>query len=148
MKTVIHAGAGAVVLVCLLSCWISTAVAELFLGPAAVVAVKLGVLTGLWVLVPAMAIVGGSGFSLANGRVGGLVDAKRKRMRIVGMNGLLIMLPSAFFLAHKAAAGQFDLLFYVIQGVELTVGMVQLLLIGRNFKDGLALAGRLQRTSA
>ncbi len=144
MKPVIHGIAGAVAMLSIVSFWTSTAISELFLAPEAVIAVKQAILQGMWVLIPAMVITGGSGFSLAGGRSGRLVDAKKKRMPIIALNGLLIMVPSAFFLSHKASASEFDPVFYVVQVVELAVGVVQLALMGLNFRDGLRLAGRLQ----
>lgn len=148
MKPIIHAGAGSVAMLCILSFWTSTAISELFLAQDAVAAVKQAILRGMWLLIPAMAIVGGSGFSLAGARSGRLVGAKKKRMPIIAMNGLLIMVPSAFFLSHKATAGEFDGLFYAVQVVELVVGLVQLALMGLNFRDGLRLAGRLRPAQA
>lgn len=148
MKPVIHAGAGAVAMLCILSFWLATAISEVFLGTEAIVAVKLAILQGMWVLIPAMAITGGSGFALSRGRSGRMVEAKKKRMPFIVLNGLLILLPSAFFLAHKAGSGEFDAVFYSVQVLELAVGFVQLTLIGLNFRDGLRLAGRLRRISA
>jgi len=148
MKPVFHAVAGAVAMLCILSFWTSTAISELFLAQGAVVAVKQAILQGMLLLIPAMAITGGSGFSLAGSRSGRFVDAKKKRMKIIAMNGLLIMLPSAFFLSHKATAGEFDTVFYVVQMAELAVGVVQLTLMGLNFRDGLKFAGRLRRTQS
>lgn len=148
MKPVIHAVAGAVAMLCILSFWTSTAVSELFLAQGAVVAVKQAILQGMLLLIPAMAVTGGSGFSLAGSRSGRLVDTKRKRMKIIAMNGLLIMVPSAFFLSHKANAGEFDTVFYAVQMAELAVGVVQLTLMGLNFRDGLKLAGRLRRVQS
>lgn len=144
MKPVIHAGAGSIAMLCILGFWTSTAVSELFLATGAIVAVKRAILQGMWVLIPAMAITGGSGFSLASGRSGRLVEAKKKRMPIIALNGLVIMVPSAFFLAHKATAGEFDTVFYSVRALELTVGCIQLALMGLNFRDGLKLAGRLR----
>jgi hypothetical protein len=138
--------AGATAMLCILSFWTSTAIAELFLAQGVVVAVKQTILQGMLLLIPAMAITGGSGFSLAGLRSGRIVEAKKMRMKIVVMNGLLIMLPSAFFLSHKATAGEFDSVFYGVQMVELAIGIVQLTLMGLNFRDGLKLAGRLRRT--
>lgn len=148
MKPIIHAGAGSVAMLCILSFWTSTAISELFLAQDAVAAVNQAILRGMWLLIPAMAIVGGSGFSLAGARSGRLVDAKKKRMPIIALNGLLIMVPSAFFLSHKATAGESDGLFYAVQVVELVVGLVQLALMGLNFRDGLTLAGRLRPAQA
>lgn len=144
MRPLIHATAGAVAMLCILSFWTSTAIAELFLSHDAVAAVKQAILYGLWVLIPAMAITGGTGFSLASGHSGRLAQGKKMRMRFIALNGFAIMLPAAFFLFRKAAAGEFDTVFYAVQALELLVGIVQLLLMGLNFRDGLMLAGRLR----
>lgn len=148
MKAIIHASAGTVAMLCILSFWTSTAISELFLSEEAVVAVKQAILQGMWLLVPAMAIVGGSGISLAGGRAGRLVESKKKRMPFIALNGLLVMVPAAFFLSHKAAAGEFDAVFYAFQALELAVGLVQLTLMGLNLSDGLKLAGRLRRVQS
>ncbi|WP_303908170.1 hypothetical protein [Thiohalomonas denitrificans] len=144
MKPRIHATAGAVAMLCILSFWTSTAISELFLSHEAVVWVKQMILYGLWVLIPAMAITGGSGFSLASGRSGHFVEGKKRRMRFIALNGLVIMVPTAFFLFHKATAGEFDTVFYAVQAVELLVGIAQLFLMTINFRDGLVLAGRFR----
>lgn len=144
MKPPVHASAGALAMLCIVSFWTSTALSELFMSHDAVTAVKQAILFAMWVFIPAMAITGGSGFSLARARSGRLVASKSRRMRFIALNGLLIMLPAAFFLARKAAASEFDTVFYIVQAVELLVGMVQLSLMGLNFRDGLRLAGRLR----
>lgn len=99
-------------------------------------------------LIPAMAIVGGSGFSLSTDRRGRLIDTKKKRMPIIGANGLLILIPCAFFLAAKADAGEFDIVFYTVQGLELIAGATNLTLMGLNIRDGLRLTGRLRQRSS
>jgi hypothetical protein len=68
MKAKLHGFFGVIALLCITTFWLSTAVSELFLEQASVVAVKHAVLTGMWVLIPAIAATGGSGFSLANRR--------------------------------------------------------------------------------
>lgn len=65
MKTRLHGFFGGIALLCIATFWASTAVSELFLDQASVVAVKNAILTGMWVLIPAMAATGGSGFALA-----------------------------------------------------------------------------------
>lgn len=145
MKSFIHAAAGAVAMLCIISFWMSTAIAELFLSHQAVVFVKQAILYGMLALIPAMAITGGSGFSLAMGNTGRLAEGKKKRMKIIASNGVLIMVPAAFYLFHKAATGEFDTAFYTVQTLELLVGLVQLFLMGLNFRDGLMLSGRLRR---
>ncbi|MEN4919122.1 hypothetical protein ABE485_10640 [Achromobacter spanius] len=140
MKSKLHAIAGTVALLCIAAFWTSTLASELFLSQSAVVAVKNGILTAMWVLIPAMAMTGASGFSLAAGRTGRLLDVKKRRMRIVAANGLLVLLPCAIALARMAGAGQFDGWFYAVQGVELAAGAVNVGLLGLNMRDGLRLA--------
>ncbi|MCC7098840.1 MAG: hypothetical protein IT500_04555, partial [Rubrivivax sp.] len=74
MKSKLHAAFGAMALLCIATFWVSTVVSELFMEPAAVAAVKNAILAGMWLLVPAMAATGGSGFALAKGRSGRLVE--------------------------------------------------------------------------
>jgi len=148
MKPVAHAIAGATAMLIIATFWCATAVSELFLDHAAVAATKQAIVYGLFLLVPAMAAVGGSGFFLAEGRKGGLLERKKTRMRIIGANGLIVMIPAALFLNAKAAAGAFDSAFYSIQAVELMVGGAQLALMGLNFRDGLRLAGKLDPQTA
>jgi hypothetical protein len=95
-----------------------------------------------------MAMVGGSGFSLAAGRVGPVVEIKKKRMRLIAANGILVMLPSAIWLYYSAAGGEFGTPFMIVQGIELAGGLTQFYLLARNFRDGLRLSGRLRRRPA
>ena len=148
-KTIIHAAAGTLAMLLIATFWTSTLVSELFLSTSAVVAVKHYIaMYGLVGLVVLMAMTGGSGFALGKGRKGRLIEEKKKRMPLIGANGLLIMIPSAIFLNIKAADGAFDAWFYAVQVLELAVGVVQLTLIGKNFRAGLNLSGRLRTTPA
>jgi len=144
MKPIIHAIAGTTAMLIIAGFWTSTLISEVFLDYAAVAAVKHAIVYGLFLLVPFMAATGGSGFALGKAHKGWLLDRKKKRMAIIGANGLLVMIPAAIFLDGKAAAGEFDALFYAVQGVELIVGVVQLTLMGMNFHDGIKLAGKLR----
>lgn len=144
-KTVIHAAAGTLALCCIATFWTSTLIAELCLTPTAVCVVKQAIATiGIPLLVVAMAITGATGASLGKGRNGRLLEQKKQRMPFIAGNGVLIMIPSAFFLYAKAAAGQFDLWFTVVQCLELLVGLLQLTLMGKNFVAGWRLAGKLR----
>ncbi|MBK7026367.1 MAG: hypothetical protein IPH40_05310 [Polaromonas sp.] len=148
-KTVIHGTAGTLAMLLIATFWTSTLVSELFLSTSVVVLVKHYIAYyGLACLVLAMAITGGSGFALGRGRKGQLIEAKKKRMPIIGANGLLIMIPSAVFLSIKANAGEFDMWFYVVQVLELAVGVLQLILMGKNFRAGLRLSGRIRANRA
>jgi Na+/H+ antiporter NhaA len=144
-KTVIHAIAGTSAMLLIATFWTSTLASELFLDMSAVVAVKHYIVRyGLVCLVVLMAITGGSGFALAKGRQGRLIEEKKKRMPFIAANGLLIMIPCAIVLNIKAADGAFDSWFYAVQVLELAVGLVQLTLMGKNFRAGLRLSGRLR----
>ncbi|MGO9773237.1 MAG: hypothetical protein ACLPSW_27565, partial [Roseiarcus sp.] len=71
-----------------------------------------------------------------------------KRMPFIAANGVLILIPSALFLASKASAGVFDTSFYAVQALELIAGATNLTLLGLNMRDGLRLKGRLRRAPA
>jgi hypothetical protein len=146
-KTLIHAIAGTAAILIIASFWTSTLVSEVFLNHTAVTEVKHGILYTLFLLVPLMAVTGGSGFSLGKMKKGTsswdlVLDRKKKRMGIIAGNGLLLMIPLAIFLNGKAASGDFDNLFYAVQAVELVVGAIQIILLGLNFRDGLKLSGK------
>ena len=148
MTKVIHPVAGTLALLTIATFWVSTSLSELFGSAASVVAVKSAIPWGFLVLIPALIAAGGSGFALAKGRRGGLVGAKIKRMPIAAANGILILIPSALFLASKAKAGEFDILFYAVQALELAAGAVNITLLGLSMRDGLKMKGRLRRRSA
>jgi hypothetical protein len=81
---------------------------------------------------------------LARSRKGRLVDAKKKRMPFIAANGLLVLVPCAIVLHRWAAAGSFDISFYVVQVIELIAGATNLALMGLNARDGLRMAGHLR----
>jgi hypothetical protein len=123
----------------------ATLFVELFGSPAAIAGTKhLIVFPGLFILVPAIAMTGGSGFALSKTRQGRLVEAKKKRMPFIAANGLLVLLPAAIFLNLWAAQGAFDSRFYLLQAVELLAGAINLLLMGLNMRDGVKLTGRFR----
>ena len=123
----------------------STVLVELFGSHAAVVQLKsLIVAPGLWVLLPCLAAIGGSGMFIGKSRKGSLVEQKKKRMPFIAANGLLILVPSAIFLSRWASAGAFDSTFYSVQALELLAGATNVTLLSLNVRDGLRLAGRLR----
>ncbi len=148
MVKLIHPVAGALAILCIATFWLSTAISELFGSTEFITAVKMAVPWGFLLLVPALMAAGGTGFSLANGRRGGLVGSKIKRMPWIAANGLLILIPSALYLASKARAGEFDSVFYAVQALELVAGAVNITLLGLNMRDGLRMKGRLRRPQA
>lgn len=142
MKKIIHPVAGALALLCIAAFWLSTALSESLGSPEAVRAVKMAIPWGFVLLIPALAATGGSGFSLAKGQRGGLVEAKLRRMPWIAANGVLVLIPSALFLAHKASMGAFDGTFYVVQALELAAGAVNIVLLGLNMRDGLRMTAQ------
>jgi hypothetical protein len=144
----IHLGAGVVAFLTILPFWTSTVVSELLGGHAAVAAVKNGILSGMLILIPSMAIVGGSGFYLAGRSTAPTVAAKKRRMPIIALNGLLVLVPASVFLAGRANAGRFDTIFYAVQAIELIAGAANLTLMGLNIRDGLRLTHRIGRARA
>ena len=145
MKTKIHAIAGIIGFLTIALFWTSTLYAELFTDHATIAAIKTVILKGMFVLVPALAIAGASGMSLGGKRQDRLSLAKKKRMPIIAANGLLILLPAAFYLESKATSGAFDTAFYAVQVLELFAGVANLTMMGLNIRDGLTLTGRIGR---
>ncbi len=143
MKTRIHAIAGGIGFLTILTFWTSTIISELFTSYETIAAVKQMILYGMIILIPAMAIAGASGMAMGGKRTDALAVGKKKRMPIIAANGLLILLPSAFYLASKASAGIFDSWFYAIQVLELTAGAANLTMMGLNIRDGLKMTGRI-----
>lgn len=141
----IHPIAGALALLTILTFWLSTVLSELLGSEAAVTAVKTTIPWGFFLLVPALAAAGGSGAALSKGRRGGLVGRKLRRMPFIAANGIMVLIPAALFLAHKARLGEFDGVFYAVQAIELVAGAGNLTLLSLNLRDGLKMAGRLRR---
>lgn len=141
----IHLFAGVIASLTIATFFVSTILVELFGSAQAVAQLKSLVVTpGLWILIPAIAITGGSGFALARSRRGRLVDAKKKRMPFIAANGILVLVPCAIVLARWANAGTFDTGFYLVQAIELLAGATNLTLMGLNIRDGLRMSGRLR----
>ena len=143
-----HPVAGTVALLTIATFWLSTALSELFASHATVTAVKSAIPWGFLLLIPAIAAAGGSGFALAQGRRSRVVAAKIRRMPFIAANGILVLIPSALFLAAKAKAGAFDAWFDAVQAIELIVGATNIALLGLNMRDGLRMKGRLRRRPA
>jgi len=138
----LHAAAGSLTLLTIATFWSSTIVTELFGSHVLIAQTKALILWGMVVLIPAMATAGATGAALSKNRKGPVIARKSRRMKIIAANGLLILLPSAMFLALRAGSGQFDAVFYSIQAVELIAGATNITLLTANLRDGLAMAAR------
>ena len=145
MKKIVHILASIVSMTCIGTFMLATIYIELMGEGQDIAFVKnLIVSPGLFVLVPAIMLAGASGFSLSIGRKGRLVEAKKKRMPVVALNGVFVLIPSAIFLDQWASVGAFDTSFYILQVIELLAGSVNLTLMGMNMRDGFRLSGRFR----
>ena len=87
MKRTVHLVAGIAAISIIATFLLSTVLVELLGSAEAIAAVKrLIVLPGLFILVPALAAAGGSGFALPPDRPGALVQAKKRRMPVIALN--------------------------------------------------------------
>jgi hypothetical protein len=148
MAKIIHPIAGVLAILTIATFWLSTALTELFASHGTDTTVKTAIPWGFLLLVPALATAGGSGFTLAEGRRGGPIGAKVKRMPLIAANGILVLIPSALFFAFKAQAAEFDIGFYAVQVLELAAGAANIALLGLNMRDGLRMKGRLHHRLA
>jgi hypothetical protein len=145
MLKIVHPVAGGVALLTIATFWLATALSELFGSLEAVVAVKTALPWGFLLLIPALAATGGTGFILSKGRRPKLITTKIRRTALTAANGLLVLVPSALFLASKAQAGAFDTSFYTVQALELLAGALNITLLGLNMRDGFKMTGGFRR---
>lgn len=144
----LHAASSTLAFLTVLTFLTATVVVEIGGNPAAIALVKRAIVYGLAVLIPAMAVAGGTGSMLAGRSTAPLIRAKQRRMRIIGLNGLLVLVPCAVALHLLAQTGSFGVAFYAVQSLELVAGPVNLVLMGLNMRSGLRLSGRYRRASA
>lgn len=146
MKQQVHRIAATTAFLCISTFFLSSLAVELFASEPAITMVKhLIVLPGLFIMVPAIAITGATGFALSKNKTAGLLGKKKKRMPFIAVNGLFILLPAAIVLDQWAAAGQFDNNFYLLQGLELIAGAINITLMSLNIRDGRKLTGKSKK---
>lgn len=119
-----------------------SALSELTGDPDIVRLAKTGIAWGLVALVPALMVTGASGMGLGKGWKGPAIAAKKRRMAIIAANGMLVLIPCALALAWLAHRGETGTAFAIVQTVEFLAGGTNLVLIGLNARDGIAMAGR------
>lgn len=141
----IHAIAGTLAFVIIVSFMVSSAIAEISGEAEWILPVKTAIAWSLLALVPTLAATGGSGLAMSGLPPKGLLAVKFTRMKFVAANGILVLVPAALLLAWKAGQGEFDTTFAVVQAVEFAAGFANLVLIGLNIRDGLRIGGRLRR---
>lgn len=140
---ILHIAGGMIAFITILRFIVITLGVEIFGSEADIARIKMRIVYGLAILIPAIAVAGATGFALTGPSPKGMAAVKMKRMRLIAANGILVLVPAALFLAWKAAANSFDTIFYIVQAIELVAGLVNLVLIGMNIRDGLRMSGRL-----
>lgn len=145
MPKLIHPIAGSIALATIVSFWLSTVLAEIFLPKPAIIAVKTAIPWGFLILIPSLIATGATGFRMGGKWRGKLISVKKRRMPIIAANGLLILIPSALYLSAKARSGDFDTGFYAVQLIELIAGAVNITLLSLNMRDGLHMTEKLRR---
>ncbi|MFZ7234224.1 hypothetical protein ACLSZ5_05850 [Avibacterium avium] len=115
--------------------WFSSLLSELFASHDTVLLVKQSILYAFCLFIPCMALTGISGAKLAGKSKNPLIVAKRRRMPLIALNGIVILIPCAVFLFIKARAGEFDGVFYSVQILELIAGGVNFCLMAKNARD-------------
>ena len=141
----IHAIAGMLAFVTILTFLSSSLAAELCGNPASIARVKQMIAWALLILVPALMATGASGLTMAGSSPKGVLASKLKRIQLLAGNGILVLVPAVLFLASKAGQGEFDAAFIVVQIIEFAAGSANLVLMSLNIRDGLRMTGRLRR---
>jgi hypothetical protein len=121
---------------------VATVAAELTGDGALIAAVKGAIARAVFVLAPVMIVTGVSGRRLAGKSRAQIVVRKMRRMRLVGINAVVVLIPSALALARMAADRNFGTWFLALQSVELLAGCMNFTLLALNVRDGLALRPR------
>lgn len=145
IKSRVHAIAGTLGLTLITVFFTATVIVELVGDDQAITAVKQWILYGVLLLIPCMAITGGSGRSLIGKRRGPLIRVKQRRMVAIAAIGLGVLTPCAIALQNLSADGDFSTTFYLLQAVELIGGAVNIALMSLNLRAGLLLTGRIRR---
>lgn len=143
MKKQIHGVMATLAILTISTFFISTVIAELFGNTDQIIYVKRAIVYGLFILIPAMGITVGTGHALAKNRKGILIEAKKRRIKFIGINAIIILVPSAFILDHLASLGIFNSLFVIVQVMELIAGATNIGLMVLMARDGLRLSNRL-----
>ena len=144
----VHLAAALTATAIILTFWVSTVTVELFGSADDIVAVKRAIAWALIALVPALATAGATGFRLAGAASHPRILAKKRRMPVIAGIGLLVLAPSALYLAAAGSAGDMGPRFALVQAVELLAGGTNLTLMALNIRDGLRMSGRWARTSS
>ncbi|MDO6500749.1 hypothetical protein [Photobacterium sanguinicancri] len=136
---IVHRLAGIIALLMITTFFTSSVVTDLFGSYATITLVKQTILQWVAVLVLSMMVVGISGKKLYPAEPKGVLAVKAMRLKIAAFNGVVILIPAAYFLAAWSAEGLFDARYWLLQVVELLAGATNATMIGLNIRDGVRL---------
>jgi hypothetical protein len=124
--------------------FISSLVAEINGNEAFIREVKEMILFSLPIMLIAMPALGITGNKLAGKSRNPIILTKRKRMRLVFVNGIALM-ALACFLYYRSHYQTIDAVFLLAQMAEFALGLTSLILIGMNIKSGFQLSGKFKK---
>ena len=128
-----------------ISCFFTfSLIAEIIGDPLFIKQAKTGILYCLPIMLIAMPILGLSGKKLAGNSKNPVIVQKMKRMKLVALNGVLLI-SLAIYLYYHAVYKTIDTTFLYVQIAELLIGGINLSLIGLNIRAGMQLSGRLTK---
>lgn len=125
----------------ILAFFTSTLLVELLASDTEIILIKKIIFYTVFLLVPLMATAGITGNIIARGIDNATVSAKKKRMPIIALNGICILIPLAYVLHTLAQENAIDSFFFLIQGIELLFGALNIYLMTRNMLDGKNIKG-------
>lgn len=137
MKIIIHKLSALMATFCITLFFSATVVSEV-LGNYENIAIvkKLILFPGLFILIPFIVATGISGSIMTKSKKG-IVTKKKKRMILITFNGIFILIPCAIVLNYLASRMFFNQTFYIIQIIELLAGLINIILMILNIKDGI-----------
>ena len=103
--------------------------------------VKAGIFYSLPVLIIVMPILAISGNKLAGNSKNKVIQQKKRRMKVIMGNGFLLV-SLAVYLYYHVSFKSINFLFYLLQIVELSLGLANLVLMVLNIRSGFMLSGR------
>jgi len=141
-----HLLATAIAVLAISTFFASSLIAEILGQEPIIQTVKTGILYALPLLVSAMITLAVTGNRLAGSSRHPEVLRKQLRMKFITANGMILVM-LAIFLYYQANYRAIDAVFLGAQLAELTLGFINLVLIGLNIKAGLELSTRKQKAS-
>ncbi len=133
----LHQTAATIAFATIASFLLSTLTAE-FIGDHELIAVvKKAIVYGLSILIICIPLTVISGKRLAAFYPNNLyVKAKTKRMKWIGINAVIFLIPLAITLNYFAQNNQLDMSFYSLQALEIVCGLINIFLFIKMFADG------------